>query len=307
MSQKKHTLQEKLKHYSLLVAPVIASAEMANAQIVYHDIEPDAFYKDSIIGDNYTSPVLLDLDNDGVYDIEFAVWSSVQSENGPNKVNIAGARQYGANENAIMGYTNLFNATFCSTVLPLYCPSALNEGKLIKSSANFWAIPGTTNLGTLIRFFRNISPPNNFVGQWNDLTDRYVGLRFKGGDSKIHFGWIRMDVTKSPASFTLKDYAYELQDNVSIKAGDAGSIGVSQVHSSNGFSILNEDGFLTIIIQDGRFEGATVTINNMLGQVIFEQSLYNTLTRLNSNESEKGIYVVTVHRNSESFSKEIVF
>src|SRR6187399_2816226 len=115
MKQKNPSLQKKLRQYSLLVAPVLASAGMANAQVVYYDIDPDIFYKDSIVGDNYTDPIALDLDNNGVYDVKFAVWSSVQSNNGPNKVNLAAARQYGPVGNAIMGYTNLFSASICST------------------------------------------------------------------------------------------------------------------------------------------------------------------------------------------------
>src|SRR5678815_1708975 len=135
INEKKRALKEKLRQYSLL-APALVSTGIANAQITYHDIEPDILYTDAVVGDNYTDPVLLDLDNDGVYDVKFAVWSSVDSNNGPNKVNLAGARQYGANGNAIMGYTNLFSASFCSTVLPLYCPYALNENALITPGAN---------------------------------------------------------------------------------------------------------------------------------------------------------------------------
>jgi len=305
MKQENAALKKKLRQYSLMVAPVLATAGMVNAQVVYHDIDPDLLYKDSIVGDNYTTPVFLDLDGDGDYDVEFAVWSSVQSNNGPNKVNLAAARQFGANGNAIMGYTNLFSASFCSTALPLYCPSALNPNKSIGSSANFWALPGTTNLGTLVRYFRNISPPNNFVGQWNNLTDRYIGLRFSGGDGNLHYGWVRMDVSKSPASITLKDYAYETQNSIPIHAGDAGNIGVPSVNSSMSFSVISTEGAVNIFVNDGRVEDATAIVTNMLGQTMLTQILSNNTTSLDLNQFGAGVYVVTIHRGDESFSKKI--
>src|SRR5690242_20465914 len=89
MKTKQSGLQKKLNQYSLLVAPMLATAGIAHGQVVYHDIDPDLLYKDSAAGDSYTNPEYLDLDGDGIYDVKFAVWSSVQSNNGPNKVNLA--------------------------------------------------------------------------------------------------------------------------------------------------------------------------------------------------------------------------
>ena len=307
MQQKKIALKEKLKQYSLLVAPVVASAGMANAQIVYHDIDPDIFYKDSIMGDSYTDPMMLDLDNDGVYDVEFAVWSSVQSNNGDNKVNLIAAKQMGGNGNAIMGYTNLFSASFCSTPLPLYCPSALNANKLIEPGANFWALPNATSLGTLVRYFKNEPPPNNFVGQWNNLTDRYVGLRFNGGDGKLHYGWIRLDVSKSPGSITVKDYGYEMQNNVSIHAGDMGNIGVQPVNADHPFSVFSSEGMVNIQVTDKIVDHATATVSNLAGQIVSTQPLNNGSTLIDLHPFGKGIYIITIHYGSESFFNKVSF
>ena len=304
INEKKRALKEKLRQYSLL-APALVSTGIANAQITYHDIEPDILYTDAIVGDNYTDPVLLDLDNDGVYDIKFAVWSSVDSNNGPNKVNLAGVRQFGANGNAIMGYTNLFSASFCSTVLPLYCPYALNENALITPSANFWAVPATNSMGTLVRYFKQITPPNNFVGQWNDLQDKYIGLRFKGGDGNLHYGWIRMDVSKSPASITVKDYAYEMQDGLSIKAGAKGEVGVDDGTTLAGLTISFAENGLSILLNDGNFRDAKVTIINMPGQVVLTQDLHSSFTQIRMDLFEEGIYIVSVQQNGETISKKI--
>jgi hypothetical protein len=198
----------------------------------------NAKYIDSIAGDSYTEPHFLDLDGNGTIDVEFAAWSSVQSKNGPNMVNLAGARQMGPIGNAIMGYTNLFSASICSTPLALFCPSVLNDDDLIGPGANFWAVVNTFSMGTLIRYFKDEQPPNNFVGQWNNLNDRYMGLKFGDSNGDLHYGWIRLDVSKSPASITVKDYAYEVQNAVAIKAGDMGNVGVSTPAVSETFNIF---------------------------------------------------------------------
>ncbi|MEO6166942.1 MAG: hypothetical protein ABIO46_01995 [Chitinophagales bacterium] len=44
------SLKDKLKQYSLLEAPLLATTGMTNAQVMYQDINPDGFYKDAVMG-----------------------------------------------------------------------------------------------------------------------------------------------------------------------------------------------------------------------------------------------------------------
>lgn len=298
-------LKEKLRQYSLLTVPVLATAGMANAQIVYQNIEPDQFYQDAVMGDNYTEPIFLDLDNDGVFDLKFAVWSSVDSNNGPNKVNLAAVRQLGANGNAIMGYTNIFSASICSTPLPLYCPSALNENEIIEAGNNFWAIPGSNSLGTLVRYFRNEAPPNNFVGQWNNQADKYIGFRFTGGDGNMHYGWMRLDVSKLPASITLKDYAYQSEHNASIRAGEMGNVGIENAETSNRFAINHAEGVVHVVVKEGSTAGATVTVCNLLGQPVITQSLDDDYLQIDLRAHEAAVYLVTIYCGEVYFSAQV--
>ena len=301
----KHTLQERLRQYSLLVLPVLATVKMADGQIIYHDVSPDLIYKDDVVGDNYTVPEYLDLDGNGTYDVEFAVWSSVASNNGPNQVNLAAVRQFGAAGNAMMGYTNLFSAPICSTPLPLYCASALNSGKEIGPGANFWAIPNTADLGTLVRSFINEPQPFNFLGQWNNLQDKYIGLRFSGGDGNTHYGWIRLDVTKSPAQIVIKDFAYESQHAVAIQSGDAGNVGIPVTVSTSPCSIYAADAVVNIVMNEEQNVDATVTISNLLGETIITAPVSSKLNRFDLSSFGKGIYLVTIRQNGGILSKKI--
>jgi len=60
------------------------------------------------------------------------------------------------------------------------------------------------------------------TGPWVNVTDRYLGLRFKIG-GKLHYGWARFNVTVVKGKFeivaTLTGYAYETIPNKPIIAG----------------------------------------------------------------------------------------
>lgn len=58
-------------------------------------------------------------------------------------------------------------------------------------------------------------------GLWSNVTNRYVGVRFKDSDGATHYGWIRLTVTDSrrPIKATITGYAYETVVDQAIKAG----------------------------------------------------------------------------------------
>jgi hypothetical protein len=62
-------------------------------------------------------------------------------------------------------------------------------------------------------------------GPWVDVSDRYLGLKFKI-DGKYHYGWARLNVTVVKGAFritpTLTGYAYETVPGKPIVAGDTG-------------------------------------------------------------------------------------
>ncbi len=60
---------------------------------------------------------------------------------------------------------------------------------------------------------------NNPNAQFNNVTDAYIGLSFPTGGN-THYGWIRVDVNNAAKTFLVKDWAYESQPGVGIKAGD---------------------------------------------------------------------------------------
>ena len=92
-----------------------------------------------------------------------------------------------------------------------YYASALARGAQIGPAANFsgklMAASGTEY---------------GYAGQWQNVADRYLGLKFSINGS-IHYGWARFSVTSGSGTITatLSGYAYETVANRPITAGKA--------------------------------------------------------------------------------------
>ena len=61
------------------------------------------------------------------------------------------------------------------------------------------------------------SVSTNIIGQWQNVTDRFVGLSFKI-NGEIHYGWARMSVSPT-FQVTLTGYAYESTANMPLVTG----------------------------------------------------------------------------------------
>ncbi len=56
------------------------------------------------------------------------------------------------------------------------------------------------------------------IGQWKDVQNKYLGLKFYGKSGRVHYGWARLSVTYW-RSATLTGYAYETIPNKPIITG----------------------------------------------------------------------------------------
>jgi hypothetical protein len=74
-----------------------------------------------------------------------------------------------------------------------------------------------------------------YVGQWLDVTNRYLGLKFSIR-GKTHYGWARISVVSSNSSITsatLTGYAYETVANKPIIAGKTKGAEDASIEESN--------------------------------------------------------------------------
>jgi len=292
MKKENSTLSKKLAQYSAMVAPALALASISNAQVVYTDIDPDFVLTDSTSADTYGPVVVLDLNNDGANDVEFVVWSQIPITNG-NVVNLAVARQYGNSGNGVLGYTNTLTATTGATVKFAY-GSALNNNEVIGSGGNFWSLAATNSFGTLAWYYV-VGNSNGTYGQWNNVNDKFLGVRFLSSGS-IHYGWVRMDVADNPASITLKDFAFESQSDVEIKAGDTGNIGIGDINNNSNINMVAFEKEVFIAVHDVTGNQMTIAVRDMLGKTLISQTTKENSVRMNLNNLSNGLYLVTANK-----------
>ena len=136
-----------------------------------------------------------------------------------------------------LGYN--FNATTSGSVRSVYASAASGNG-VEGTAGSHRFLAAALKRGTRIPNRRRFSQTNaqmayecdgfagvscfrttSFRGNWVNVTNRYLGLRFKI-HGKTHYGWARLSIQWVNGSFTatLTGYAYETIPNKPIIAGD---------------------------------------------------------------------------------------
>jgi len=289
MTTNSSSIIKKLKQYSILASPIIGLSAVSQAQISYHDVNPD-YELGAQAGD--FAEVAFDLNNDGITDFVFSVFSKYQSDSEGPKFNKAGIVPFQENGNAIVGYT--------VTHIPnkYYYASALNVNDDINSGKHFWDYFG--DFGTFVYY----QYPNHTFGQWNDVTDGYMGFRLKDNGGNTHYGWMRLDVSKADARIVIKDYAYESTPDLGIKAGD-GEVPVENVNSKSDVKIFAYDKTLFIESIEQSSGTMKILVMDLSGKLMLQQESYDDHTQLSLKDFSEGIYLVSVVSGDKQTTKKI--
>lgn len=271
MKKENSTLTKKIKSYSALAGSMLAMANFANAQIVYTDVDPDA------TGTGDGASYNLDLNNDGTTD--FVI--TVSSNGGAGVKMVVEAKS----SNAIAGTYN--------TAYPYIYPSALALGDLIGTARTWNTGPGQTMAST--GYFQGA------YGEWFGATDKYMGLRINlGGDDR--YGWVRMDVSESGKTFTVKDYAYD-STATQIDAGATGNVGIHQV-AGNQIKIFSADQQIHVQLKDN--SSGLITVSSVTGQQIKLVEIDADLQNISMVDQPIGTYLVTVRQNGKVYTQKVV-
>lgn len=106
---------------------------------------------------------------------------------------------------------------------------------------------------------------------------------------------------------TVESWAIQKTSGAAIQAGEGDPVGINSVNTQKEFSILAYEGVVLVLINDEKSEGTSVKVTNILGEALISETLSNRLTRIDLNPFAKGIYLVTVSRGSENFSRKVSF
>ncbi len=174
---------------------ILALAPAAQAKIVYtptHQvIGPGGSYQ-------------LDLNHDGITD--FTILESETSSAGKRSNCLCVAPAPGR-ANGVWGFLSVYGVEYAL---------ALKQGTTISGAGRFRR-QGHKGIGMI----RTIASRTQPIGDWVNVTDRYLGLQFHI-NGKYHYGWARLSA-KVTGSFknqaVLTGYAYETIPKKSIVAG----------------------------------------------------------------------------------------
>ncbi|MFI5135195.1 MAG: T9SS type A sorting domain-containing protein [Chitinophagales bacterium] len=289
MKERNVSLINRLKQYSLIASPLIAVSSVSQGQVVYRDLDPDV---DLTTNAGSFSDYKLDLNNDGVTDFVFGVFSKYQTDTSAAKYNRAGVAPDTANGNAVMGYTK-------TNIAKYYYPSALNTNQDINNTQNFWEYSG--GYGTFFLYY----PNGAGFGQWKNVTNKYMGFRFKDTGGNVHYGWIRMDITVFPVEVVIKDLAYESTPDAGIKAGEGGPAAVESVNAENDIRIFSHGKNLTIESSHASSEPMKIAITDLTGRIVMNDESNESTVQISLKDFASGIYLVQVNNGHEIRAKKI--
>jgi hypothetical protein len=222
----------RLQAYSAAAIALMA-IKPVEGQVHYTDIDPDVILE---MPDEY---LLIDLNGDGLSDIKFLATSfyllmwTFSSEEKPYLFQYINASAYSEafayNENSVAfslspgvvsgGYWHV--------------AKAINAGETIGAALAFdqWGAPLAEKIHscTLTSGFGVTSCNYMYaVGQWHPaLEQKFIGLHFTTLSDVGYYGWIRCSVSDEGSVLTIHDYAYNMQPEQPIIAGDTNSVDIN--------------------------------------------------------------------------------
>jgi len=257
-------LSKKLAKYGALTAAIAGVAD-ASGQIIYTDITPD-------FSGGIGSSTFLDLDNNGTNDFQII-------HDGGDDLDIVPVNNANNNVLGSIGYSYSYYGSFYGYAYPF----VLNNTAVI-SSANSWNNFGYNNIGV-----NSLNFGNCIDGNWCDITDGYLGLRFDIAGS-THYGWARLDVSQSGDIWVVKDYAYNSVANEAITAGEQSL--------SNNDALFNEQVRIVALNKTiGLYnlpQATSYQLFSIEGKVILNGTTQNEAHTINASTLSNGIYIIEV-------------
>lgn len=301
-----------IEQYAGLAAGFLLLHQQTDAQVVYTDLEPDLVFQDD--GDfSY-----IDMNGDGINEIGMLKSSYINSTFTTPGLNTAWyykvALWVGP---AVVGPEIAGESDHDSSAGGTYCfPYALNKEIEINNSLSFQNC-GYQLLGSKqAEIYYDSSYTILGLGDWffgqgawdntiNRDSIRYIGVKFEDAENCLHYGWIRCVVMDSVDKLVVKDYAYEMQCNKPILAGDTVSyVNIGSNNADRGVSIYSFNSQIYIHTQD--IGNINIEVISISGQCIHTLSNSGSTLVIDMHNQPNGTYLVKVNVQDSYFAKKVI-
>ncbi len=276
MKKTNTNFENKLKAYSTLALGVLGVGAV-NAQVVYHDVNPDRVFTASTAGDTMS----VDMNADGAIDFQF-------------QLRTYGTANIQANLNSLDTTNNLILGS-----IPVYSQMGYALALALNAPINSTNTNWHHGVGQMI--LASVYSGTNY-GNCSGAADKYLGVRFKAGVNTL-YGWIRIsNVTATGASVTLKDWAYNSTPGGAINAGEGTPAGINEPKLEN-VAIFAANKQVNINFHETLT--GNVRITNILGQEVANQKINSKNMIINLENQKAGIYIIDVQSNQGVISKKV--
>ena len=264
-------IRSRLKSYLALTAGFVAFSPLADAQIIYTDVNPD-----SVLTGN--DSLLLDINHDGTFDF---------------KVN-----QHKFKQGNSYRYDNHF--------IGLYGNQVLSASGWTYSSQRFYA-PKPMNLGDdmISNPPKSVWKNGGRLGFFQALQDKYVGFRFKI-NSDFFYGWARFDVENYFKSITIKDYAYNSESGKILKAGVT-KVSLPDENPLKNVLVYATAGSIRIEAPTDQKLTGNIRLTDINGRELSSVDVKNKINiNLNTQDLATGVYIVNIITEKGILNKRVL-
>lgn len=137
-----------------------------------------------------------------------------------------------------------------------------------------------------------------------DITNHYLGFRFTDEENIQRYGWMRCSVIDSGRTLIIHDYAYELQPDFPILAGDTAHY-VSINNLSNTYDATVYSFNKSIYVDVNNYENVHLIILDITGKEVLSKDLKNISELINMKIFACGIYLVTIKQDKKIYTKKV--
>lgn len=291
-----------LAEYSAFALSFLLLKREANAQIIYTDIDPDTIF------DEAEEIGYFDIDANGTYDFLFINSSFTFYDTFFSSTVLRQDLLVGVNyeENAIAG-NSIYYSTFYGGEFVKSFPYALSIGASIGGKLD-WHNANLQRMA-LRDLFEDGNLGNCFYCNWYnydlpEIIDHYIGIRFIDIGGENHYGWMRCDVKEEGRVLVVKDYAYELQPDTPINAGDTFSYINAEEFDNSLVNVYSFNSNVYIYFYYKLLDKVRVSIYDLAGKCMFTQLLSEQYTQIQPIVSS-GVYLIKLEMNNEVFCKKL--
>jgi hypothetical protein len=274
----KKDLKSKLAKYGAL-ASAAATVGVAKGQVLYTDI------KDTTINGN-NNHYDLDLNQDNIPDFRIIQYVDTGLQGNVNAI-------------LLSPFDSIWNRANGEAKNNFNYPFNVTPGSVLGGGSTFNGIGGSNVKGYMAFEVDGISYPNsNWVGP---LQNGFLGLQVRIQDS-LHFGWCRLDVAADSKSFTVKDFAVQLDAGEDIIVGEE-LLSVAQNLLENARINVHQRELEVELFEP--ISEAELTLIDLQGRTIKSAHIKNQAT-IDLNELPQGLYIVHLKSKGVVRSEKIM-